>query len=285
MTSISVILPVRDGVGKIERQLGALATQRGDHSVEVIVADHGSHDDSARVAKSFAASFGHLDVVDVSGTTGPGGARNAAVDHAQGHVLAFCDCDDVAHPAWLEHLVAPLEGASGLVAGHMLSLREGQQVPPPDLWRPEWAPSEFRYMDFLPFADTANMAVRRADFILSGGFDPSYLRSSDIEYSWRSQLEGIPLIDAPQALVAKCYPASNATTWAKCFHWGRHQPRLYRQFRSHGIPTRPIARSLRDVLGALVKGSGAGRVRAVAEASGLLIGRYAGSARWRVWYP
>ena len=75
----------------------------------MIVADNGSRDRTAEVARAWADRLPALHVCDASSRTGTNRARNIAARAARGDFLAFCDADDVAAEGWLEGLV---EGAA-----------------------------------------------------------------------------------------------------------------------------------------------------------------------------
>ncbi len=106
---VSVVVPVKDGARYLDELLAAVATQRVDGEVEVLVVDSGSRDGSveiahlhgARVIEIAPAEFGH------------GRTRNLAAEHAGGEVIVFLTQDATpAGPDWLAHLIAPLDAAA-----------------------------------------------------------------------------------------------------------------------------------------------------------------------------
>src|SRR5262245_18266800 len=102
---VSVIIPARDCEDLLPRQLEALSGQTYTGRWEVIVADNGSRDRTAQVARRWADRLPALSVCDASARPGTNRARNAAASGARGDFLAFCDADDVADDGWLEGLV------------------------------------------------------------------------------------------------------------------------------------------------------------------------------------
>ena len=207
MSEISVVVPARDRAGTLGRQLSALVGQEVDEPFQVLVVDNGSTDATADIARSFGDRLEHLELIEAPGARGAAGARNVGAHRAAGDLLALCDSDDVVRPGWLRALTAPLRKTSAVVAGRSLPLDEGEPTPPRG--RGTSASPRPRFLDFLPFADTCNMAIRRDDLLALGGFDPRFRRCSDVELSWRAQLAGLPLVDAPDAEVLK-YSAPRA---------------------------------------------------------------------------
>src|SRR5262245_2108230 len=102
---VSVIIPARDCEDVLPKQLDALSRQTYTGRWEVIVADNGSLDRTAEVARRWADRLPALSVCDASARPGTNRARNAAASAAKGDFLAFCDADDVADDGWLAGLV------------------------------------------------------------------------------------------------------------------------------------------------------------------------------------
>jgi glycosyltransferase involved in cell wall biosynthesis len=91
--TISVIMPVYNGMNYIVKSLSPLVEmlKRGEVE-EVIVVDDSSTDGSAKEAASLGTC-----VIPTGGRLGPGAARNKAADIARGDILWFVDVDVVAH--------------------------------------------------------------------------------------------------------------------------------------------------------------------------------------------
>src|SRR5204862_175427 len=84
---VSVLIPVRNAARLLPDQLNALAAQDYDGPWEVVVADNGSSDGSASVARRLAGRLPSLRVVDASGRRGAGPARNAGAAALQALAL------------------------------------------------------------------------------------------------------------------------------------------------------------------------------------------------------
>jgi glycosyltransferase involved in cell wall biosynthesis len=107
---VTVIVPAYNAAHDLHLCLSALrAGEEQPH--QLIVADDGSTDTTAEVARGFGA-----EVVSTGGPLGPARARNLAAKRATGSVLVFFDADVVPHAATLRRLRAALEADPGLDA-------------------------------------------------------------------------------------------------------------------------------------------------------------------------
>lgn len=89
--TISIIMPVYNGVGFLEKSLPPLSNMLKNNEVlELIVIDDGSTDESMTIAKEFGAR-----VLESGGRKGPGAARNIAAEQAKGEIVWFVDADVV----------------------------------------------------------------------------------------------------------------------------------------------------------------------------------------------
>lgn len=117
---VSVIVPVRNGEGRLENLLGSLDGQDYPRDrYEVIVADGRSEDRTVEIAKSFGAKT--LDNPKIV----QGAGRNLAVDAAMGEIVAFSEDDCVLPAGWMRSGVERLmkePDAAGV----------GGPTPPPD---------------------------------------------------------------------------------------------------------------------------------------------------------
>jgi len=280
VAEVSIVVPARDAAESIGRQLGALAALRTRHAYEVVVADHGSTDRTRAVVNEFAERLPTLRVVDAAGAHASGGVRNRAADAAEGSFLAFCDADDVVDPGWLDELLAASAGRDVLVRGAVQMFGEFQRPAGPDGVIP-------RYLGFLPYADTCSLGIRADTYRRIGGFDDTLARSIDVEFSWRAQLYGVALVDAPAAVVNKSFPTDTRTQAEKSYGWGQAQALLYRRYRDAGMPargTRKLFDDLRTVARAAVPAARRRDPGVVTDAA-WAAGRLTGSVRAHVWYP
>lgn len=104
---VSVVLPAFNAAQHIRECLNSVLSQSYS-SIEVIVVDDGSTDETCRIVKSFAAKDERVRLIRQS-NRGVGAARNTAIEAAVGKYIAPIDADDVWFPEKLQMQVARLE--------------------------------------------------------------------------------------------------------------------------------------------------------------------------------
>jgi GT2 family glycosyltransferase len=199
--AVSVVVATRNRARLLERLLGALAEERADRDVEVVVVDDGSSDDTSRVLRAAG-----LRVVTTSGV-GPAGARNAGWRASRGAYVAFTDDDCVPPPDWLARLLAPLDGDAVVdgVGGPIAPLAHGFFE---DFEHAEGLANHGLASDgTVRYLVTANAAYRRSALERVGGFDESFPNPAgeDVDLARRVQLTGGVLKIADGAPVAHDY--------------------------------------------------------------------------------
>ena len=131
-------------------------------SLEMIVVDDASTDDSAAVVARAAAQDARIRLIVQPHNAGPGAARNRAIGAAQGRYLAVFDSDDLMDQDRLARLVRRAEAdAAGLVADNLLAFDDG--APPAD-GRPFLASDLFaapRWISLAEVIDSSRMYSRR----------------------------------------------------------------------------------------------------------------------------
>jgi succinoglycan biosynthesis protein ExoO len=116
---VSVVVASRNAASYIDE---ALRSARGQtlESVEILVVDDGSTDDTRARAAHHAAEDPRVVVLDGPGR-GPGAARNVALAAARGSWIAILDADDAMHPRRLERLLAVADAESAdIIADNLL---------------------------------------------------------------------------------------------------------------------------------------------------------------------
>jgi GT2 family glycosyltransferase len=132
------------------------------------------------------------------------------------------------------------------------------------------------------------MAVEKAALESVGGFAEELMRCSDRDFSWRLQLAGLEMIEAPAALVHKRARRTRSERVLQTYLWGRFEPTLFKRFRSEGMPRPAVRATLRDLAWILVTTPLIWHPRARARwwaTAPLHAGRIAGCRQARCWYP
>jgi glycosyltransferase involved in cell wall biosynthesis len=240
--TVSVVIPVLNGTATLGQQLAALAGQTYRGPWEVVVADNGSTDNTADLVAAWAGRVPGLRLVDASARRSTNHARNVGAAAAGGRLLAFCDADDMATPGWLAGLVAGLEDHE-LVGGRLDELALND--PAVRAWR--WdrdAAGLPRALRFLPYAVSANLAVRADVLAALGGWNEDFIRGgSEVELCWRAQLAGYRLGYVPEAVMRYRHRSTRRAFAYQQYEYGRAEVQLYRTFRRHGLPRQRVSRS------------------------------------------
>ena len=246
---ISVVMPVRNGAHLIEKQLAALAVQTYSEW-ELIVSDNGSEDQLLSILEAWRSRFSSLRVVESGDVSGINHARNVGVKAAKYSYIVLCDCDDEVDAQWLERYVDAFRRGA-LTAGGQLDVVSslGRTV---GFERPQV--SLFGGFGYLLFPAGANCGFARLVWEAAGGFDESFRGGGDeTEFFWRTQLLGYPLTYVPSARVTYVQRSKLSDVAKQSYAYGRSHVRLYRKFRTLGMPPR---RGVRTMLGLVVAVAG-----------------------------
>jgi rhamnosyltransferase len=228
---VSVVIPVKDGGEDLRRCLGALAAQRVDDEVEVVVVDSGSRDGSAALARAHGARVHEIPPAEFN----HGATRNLGASLTRGDVLVFTSQDAyAADDAWLARLIAPL--ADPRVGGAY-----GRQVAHEDA-----TPPERYFMDFLygphgrtqraPTADDLSMettlfsnvcSAMRREVFERFPFAGDIIMSEDQEWSRRVLLAGYELRYVADAVVRHSHPYTLRQAFRRFFDSGVSAERAY----------------------------------------------------------
>ncbi len=229
---LSVIVPCLNGTVTIATQLEALANQQWSEPWEVIISDNGSTDDSLAIVEQYRERLPNLRVVDSSDRRGAGHARNVGILAAAGEALAFCDVDDEVAPGWVAAV-----GQALFEHNFIVCQIEDKKLNPP--WvQGMWNPSQngpVTCFNFLPTAASWGIGFKRSLYETIGGFDESFLRLQDIDYSWRVQLAGMKLHFVPNAVVHYRYRHTFAGMYYQAYLSGQYNILLYKKYAPLGM--------------------------------------------------
>lgn len=203
---VSVIIPVFNGAGTIAGAVDSALAQRFDGGFEVIVADDGSNDSTAKILDGYGDRITLLELPH----RGASAARNAAVEESRGEYLAFLDADDTWMPPKLERSVAALDAHpecvlayndqvevdvnGNLVNGSMFPSGHGD---PPSL--EDLLSLKHEYFSIISSA----VVIRRAVFLACGGFDER-LSSCHDTHLWLLAREHGPFWFVDERLGVRC---------------------------------------------------------------------------------
>lgn len=99
---LSVVVPLYKSELFMCRTIDSILSSSLD-SIELILINDGSPDNSLQIAKRYADNYGCVKVIDKANSW-PSDCRNIWMDIATWEYLAFCDSDDIIHPYMYENL-------------------------------------------------------------------------------------------------------------------------------------------------------------------------------------
>lgn len=206
MARVSVIVPAFNAATTIKQTLQSILAQTYE-DWEVVVCDDRSTDDTASLARSVSP---RITVVSAAVNGGPAAARNVAIDHATGELLALLDADDHWLPDYLDSQVRAFDRAQ-----HAGSTRGDVGVVTCDAYLedPSGARLPGTYRDRIPFPSEVTIetllegnpifvsALTPARLVREvGGFDPLTYGSEDHDLWCKLVERGYRVVDNPVPL-------------------------------------------------------------------------------------
>jgi len=178
---VSLVIPNYNYARPLEECLRAALAQTYE-SLEVIVVDDCSTDDSAAIAESYGVR-----VLRTPRNVGAPAARNVGAAGATGEIIFFVDSDVALHPNAVANAVAVLESDRdiGAVCGHYEPeplFADGIVEEYRSLQQYFWIASD---EGTITTSYTAIMAVRKELFESMGGFDPIMRDTDNAEFGSR----------------------------------------------------------------------------------------------------
>lgn len=184
---MAFVIPVRNDAARLSRCLGTLAAaaRRAAVTVECVVVDNGSVDDSAHVARRLGSQVLALSRGPVSAL------RNAGARMTTAPIVSFVDADHEIGEEWItaaaDILAAPRVGAAGAL-----------YLPPP---AGTWTQRFFGLLrgrtvgrGAVEWLGSGNLAVRREVFADVGGFDESLQTCEDVDLCQRIRRAGWSIV-------------------------------------------------------------------------------------------
>jgi len=187
----TVIVPIYNGEADLPDLIRCLQAQTyPSEQVEYLLVDNASRDRTAELIQAAAAAAAaqglNLRYLSETEIQSSYAARNRGIRAAAGEILAFTDADCRPQPGWLEALVQPFADPSvGLVAGAITALPGETLIEQYTVHKQILCNERALAHDFRPFAQTANLAVRRQVLSEVGLFRPHLTSGGDADFCWR----------------------------------------------------------------------------------------------------
>ena len=202
----------------------------GEASLEIIVADNGSSDNSVEMVR---AEFPSVQVIETGENLGFGRANNLALQNATGRALCLLNSDAEVLPGALSLCLAALDAdpKSGLGGGQLLwpdgrlQTSYGNDPTLSGVFREQTFLSAFgRAHTGAPLAAPTDvqqicgafMLIRPQAWREMGGFDPQYfMYNEDVDLNFRLRRAGWRVVFLPQARITHHLGASSSADWQK----------------------------------------------------------------------
>ncbi|MEM1426821.1 MAG: glycosyltransferase, partial [Cyanobacteria bacterium P01_H01_bin.130] len=241
---VSVIAPLYNAHDDLPGLLDCLAAQTYPRDrLELLLVDNNSQDDTFALLQGVIARFQDLGFtliplqeLEIQSSYA---ARNRGIQTARGQIFAFLDGDCRPEPDWLIELVQPfLSDASktiGMVAGEIKALPGSSLIERYSERQDILSQKHTLASDFLPYGQTANLAVRRWIFKRFGLFRSYLTTGGDADICWRMQQRSPrqTIVLAPKAIVRHRHRATIAEFRSQFRRYGKSNRCLHDL---HGIP-------------------------------------------------
>jgi len=111
---ISIVMPAFNGVRFLNRSVDSVLSQSFS-DWELVAVDDCSTDGSFEALCRYATSDSRVRPLRLATNSGPSAARNLALRHCRGQMIAYLDCDDEYYPDYLEWVYRCRSKADALV--------------------------------------------------------------------------------------------------------------------------------------------------------------------------
>jgi glycosyltransferase involved in cell wall biosynthesis len=240
---ISVIIPIYNGEADLPDLLDCLKQQSYPaEQVEYLLVDNNSTDQTAKLLSSAAQDSPNIHSLSETAIQSAYAARNTGISAAKGEILVFTDADCRPQPDWLRHLVQPFikphhpcseSHPVGLVAGEVIALPGHTLLERYADRQAVLSQAHTLAHPFLPYGQTANLAVQRQILDRVGLFRPYLTTGGDADLCWRILQEGDWSIQlAEQAIVQHRHRATFSELRSQWRRYGRSNRYLHEL---HGI--------------------------------------------------
>ncbi len=224
--NVSVVIPTHSRSQVLLRCLNALIEQRADvKSLEIVVVDDGSTDDTARMVEQLRAeSPVEMRFVRLKAQCGPAAARNRGIAAATSEIVVFIGDDIIVQPGFLRRhceMHRRFRGVKTAVLGYTTWHPE-LEITPFMAWL-EDAGVQFDYSWVERLGPTwqhfytSNISLKRRFMLDNGLFDEDFKHAAieDTELGFRLFKRGLKTVYRKEALAYHFHPGIEARSWCE----------------------------------------------------------------------
>lgn len=218
----SIIIPTVNRSASLTQTFASLLALKSDYdSVEIIIVDNGSSDDTRSVCQEIIRSNPKI-LIKYCFEPIPGllSGRHRGFYESSGDILVFIDDDVDVHPHWLNSIRESFtDPYVSLVGGKNLPrYQSGEPGWLEAFWNREGAHKWLDFISILDFGDEVeeldplfiwglNFSIRRHSLIELGGFHPDYVPkpfdhyqgNSETGLAWKAKERGLKIMYQPKA--------------------------------------------------------------------------------------
>lgn len=172
--AVSVLIPAYNVASYLDKSVGSALAQ--DIDLEIVIVDDGSTDSTAEAIRRLEADP-RVRGFRLPVNSGPGVARNKALDEARGGWVAFLDADDWFAPGRLSYLLAIAEAAGAdAVSDDLALINDGADKP----WTSVYEFTGWKQSEEGRRLSAAELC--RHDWILQPMFRTAWLRAHGLRF-------------------------------------------------------------------------------------------------------
>lgn len=228
---VTVIMPIRNETGFIERSLGAVLSQDypGDR-MELLVVDGCSNDGTREKVKAIQSQYVNIQLLDNPGQIVPTGL-NLALQQAQGEIIVRVDGHTIIAPDYVRQCVHLLQNTNADNVGGKMNAygtnRFAQVVAVATSSPFGVGGSRFHYSNDEEWVDTVYMgAWRKEIFNRIGLFDEEMVRNQDDEWNYRLRKHGGCILLSPKIKSVYAVRSRPRTLWRQYYQYGFYKVRV-----------------------------------------------------------
>ncbi|MDJ0511288.1 MAG: glycosyltransferase [Crocosphaera sp.] len=195
MPKISVVIPIYNGEEDLDDLIKCLYQQTYPRNkIEYLLVNNNSSDYTVEILEKAALEAEEegiiLKALHENGIQSSYAARNQGIRQATGDIIAFTDADCRPIPEWIEELIEPfVDDKIGIVVGELTALPGNSIL---EKYAERYGVMSQKFLlehSFLPYGQTANLAIRKNIFNKVGLFRPYLTTGGDADICWRIQQE------------------------------------------------------------------------------------------------
>ncbi len=192
---VSVVVPIYNGEEDLNDLIQCLYNQTyPKNQIEYLLVNNNSSDSTVKILEQAVTEAEKkgiiLKALNENEIQSSYAARNKGIRQATADIIAFTDADCRPIPEWIEELIKPfIDEKIGIVVGELTAL-SGDSIL--EKYAERYGVMSQKFLlehSFLPYGQTANLAIRKNIFYQVGLFRPYLTTGGDADICWRIQQE------------------------------------------------------------------------------------------------